>query len=906
MASSPNRGAALPWPEGTEILYLIDVSSFIFRAYYSVGKLSTADGTPTGAVFGVANMLVALFKDYAPTHVAVAMDSRTPSFRREIYPAYKANRPPPPEDLRVQFPLVREVVEAFDLAVLQRDGFEADDLIATAVRAGQSAGLRVVIVSADKDLMQLVGPSVVMLDTMKSALWDEAAVEAKWGVPPRLLGDLLAIGGDSSDNIPGVPRVGPKTAAPLLVQFGGLEPLLASLDALPSKALAARLAEHAQLARLSRRLVELVDVPVEIDFAAMAHGPPSRERLGPVLDRLELRQLKDRLFGAEPAAPRNAPSVAYRTIADLEALRAAAGEIRAAGRFAVDLETTSISPVVAEIVGVAFAWRPFEAAYVPVGHAAGPSLPLADVLGVLEPLLEDPAIGVVAQNAKYEDVIFRRHGVRISNAAFDPMLASYLLRGEARGHGLDALAREILGRGTITYEEVTEKARGHQLAFGEVAVERATQYAGEDAEVALALADAMAPTIEAAGLGPLLHDVEIPLEHVLAGMELVGVAVDVALLGEMSTAFGAAIAQKEREAYAAAGHELNLASPKQLQQVLFEELKLPVQRKTKTGYSTDSEVLEALAPLHPLPAILVEHRLLAKLKGTYLDALPRLVNPATGRIHTSFNQTITATGRLSSSNPNLQNIPIRTDRGRDIRRAFVAAPGHVLLSADYSQIELRVLAHLSGDAELCAAFGSGEDVHARTARAVFGIPAGGDVPRELRAQAKAVNFGVIYGKTDFSLAKELGIPRSEAKRFIEGYFRLHVGVARYMEETIAKARETRQVTTLLGRKRDLPEIASANHLMRQGAERMARNTPIQGTAADLLKLAMIRVDERLSRGDLGARMILTVHDELVLEVPEDEVEKTKSAVQQAMENALELRVPLVVDIGIGRSWAEAH
>jgi DNA polymerase I len=906
MTESPGRRVPLPWPDGTEILYLIDVSSFVFRAYYSVKGLTTARGEPTNAVFGVANMLVSLFKDYAPSHVAVAMDSRTPTFRREIYPAYKANRPPPPEDLKVQFPFVRELVEAFDLAVLQRDGFEADDLIATAARAASKAGLKVVIVSADKDLMQLVGPGVVMLDTMKEKLWDAAAVEEKWGVPPALVGDLLAIGGDSSDNIPGVPRVGPKTAAPLLVEFGGLEPLLANLDKVGSKALAARLAEHAEAARLSRRLVELADVTDSVDLDATHHGPPSQERLAPVLDRFELKKLKERLFGADAAVKLPSPEVTYRTILTMGELRAAADEIRAAGRFAVDLETTSVSPVLAEIVGVALSWRPFEAVYVPVAHRAGPALPLAEVLAVLRPLLEDPGIGAVAQNAKYEDIIFRRHGVRMANVAFDPMLASYLLRGEGRGHGLDALAGEILGRPTITFEEVTEKTRGSQLAFADVTVERATRYSGEDAEIALALAEAMAPQIEAAGMRSLLQDVEIPLERVLSGVELAGVKVDTDLLGEMSGVYADAIAALETDAYAAAGHELNLASPKQLQQVLFEELSLPVQRKTKTGYSTDSEVLEQLAPLHPLPAILVEHRLLSKLKGTYIDALPRLVNAATGRIHTSFNQTVTATGRLSSSNPNLQNIPIRTDRGRDIRRAFVASPGHVLLSADYSQIELRVLAHLSQDAELVAAFREGEDVHARTARAVFGIPKGAEVPRERRAQAKTVNFGVIYGKTEFSLAKELGIPRSEAKRFIDGYFALHSGVARYMEETIAQARVELSVATMLGRRRLLPELASANHTVRQAAERMARNTPIQGTAADLLKLAMIRVDRRLAAERLRARMILTVHDELVFEVSEDEVERVEKAVREEMEGALELRVPLVVDTGTGPSWAEAH
>jgi len=900
----------LPPPGAEDVLYLIDVSSFIFRAYYSIGHLSTADGTPTGAVFGVANMLVALFTERQPSHVAVAMDSRTPTFRKVIYPEYKANRPPPPEDLKVQFPLVQELVEAFDLAVLQKDGFEADDLIATATRAARAAGLRVVVVSGDKDLMQLVGEGVVVLDTMKDKVWDAVAVEQKWGVPPALLGDLLAMAGDSSDNIPGVPRVGPKTAAPLLREHGGLEQLLASLDALKSKALAARLAEHAEDARVSRRLVALrEDAPVEVDLAAMRHGPPAAERLAPVLDRLELSRLKERLFGDLPAdSDADAPAPSYRTVATHEELLAAAAEIRRAGRFAVDLETTSVDAVVAEIVGVALSWRPLEAIYVPVAHRGDgqPHLELAAVLGVVGPLLEDPAIGVVAQNAKYEDTIFRRHGIRIANLAFDPMLASYLLRADLRSHNLDALAREVLGRRTTTYDEVTEKSRGHQLMFAEVPVDRATAYAGEDAEIALALADAMTPRVQQAGMTSLLHDVELPLCRVLTGLELAGVAVDVELLAEMSRRFAARIDELESRSRAVVGREFNLASPKQLQEILFGELGLPPQKKTKTGYSTDQEVLEELAPMHELPRLLLEHRLYSKLRSTYLDALPRLVNPATGRIHTSFNQAVTATGRLSSSNPNLQNIPVRTEQGRDIRRAFVAAPGHRLLSADYSQVELRVLAHLSGDPELVAAFRNGKDVHARTARAVFGYGRDEDVPRQQRAQAKVVNFGVIYGKTDFSLAKELQIPRAEARRFIESYFKLYRGVAAFMDATIARAREERAVTTLLGRRRELRDIDSRNHNARQQAERMARNTPIQGSAADLLKLAMIRVDGRLAGSGLGARMILTVHDELVFEVPEDQLEETSALVREEMEAALELDVPLVVDVGVGTSWADAH
>ncbi|MCP4599523.1 MAG: DNA polymerase I [Proteobacteria bacterium] len=898
--------ATLPEKGSHNAIYLIDISSFIFRAYYSIGHLSMKDGTPTGAVFGVTNMLVKLLDEYAPSHIAAAMDSKTPTFRKEIFPEYKANRPPVPEDLKLQFPLIDELLVGFDLTILQKDRYEADDVIATAASVAKQAGFDVVIVSGDKDLMQLVGPGIVMLDTMKDKIWDAAAVQKKWGVLPNLLGDLLALAGDSSDNIPGVPRVGPKTAAPLLVEYGGLTELLAGRDTLKSKALAKRLTEHEEDAILSRRLVTLDEsVPIEIDMEEMRYGSIDSTKLGKVLDRFEFQKLKERLFGVqEDESDEDQPN--YRTVSDEQELRKIARAIREKGRFAVDLETTSVDAVRAEIVGMALAWELDSAVYVPIAHHEGPRLSLDTVLDIVKPLLTDPKIEVVAQNVKYEDTIFRRHGIHIKNVGFDPMLASYLIRVDGRSHKLDVLAREILGKKMISYNEVTEKSRGHQLTFDAVSVNRATEYSGEDALMALAVTDKMLPLVDEAGVGELLFDVEIPLARVLCSMELEGVAVNMELLGEMSRSFGVELGQLEENAYRIAGREFNLASPKQLQGILFDELGLPTQRKTKTGFSTDSEVLEILAPMHELPAHLLEHRVLSKLKGTYLDALPRLVNPATKRIHTSFNQAVAATGRLSSSNPNLQNIPIRSERGRDIRRAFVAAPGNLLISADYSQIELRVLAHLSGDSELTKAFLQGDDIHSRTARAIFGYGLDEEVPTEERVQAKAINFGVIYGKTEFSLAKELQIPRSEARRFIEEYFRLYSGVQQFMEDTIDLARTERGVSTLLGRKRVLRDIDSVNHNVRKQAERMARNTPIQGTAADLLKVAMIRVDRRLKREDSGAQMILTVHDELVFEVPEDEVLKTIPLIREEMEGAIHLKVPMIVDIGFGPNWAEAH
>ncbi len=890
-----------------EVIYLVDVSSFIFRAYYSTGYLSASDGTPTGAVFGVANMLVSLLRDCEPQFVIVAMDSKTPTFRKEIYPAYKANRPPPPTDLVVQFPLVEQLVGGFGFAVRQKDGFEADDVIATIVRMAREEGKKCVIVSSDKDLQQLIGPDVIMLDTMKKAIIDAAAVEAKWDVPPSLLGDLLAIAGDSSDNIPGVPRVGPKTAAPLLRASGGLEALLADLQRIPSAALRKRMQEHAEDARLSRRLVTLRDdVPLPDDMEAARVTTPDASQLVPLLDRLEFTQLRDRLFPGLSAPVVPAPEVCYETVTDMANLGGIAVEIRSAGRFAVDLETTSVDAVVAQIVGIALSWRPFHGCYIPIGHRDGRTLPLAEVLAVLKPLLEDPAIGVIIQNLKYEDMIFRRHGIFMRNIAMDPMLASYLLRAQDRSHGLDALAWDILQRKVQSYGEVTQKGKGSQLLFPDVTVENATHYAAEDAEVAFCLADRMGPMIETAGMTPLLKDVEIPLARVLCGMELTGVKVDVSRLREMSAQFEEEIVRLEQRARNLAGREFNLASPKQLQEILFDELKLPAQKKTKTGFSTDVEVLEELSMLHDLPAVLLEHRTLAKLKNTYLDALPRLVNPETGRIHTSFNQAVAATGRLSSSNPNLQNIPVRTERGRDIRRSFVAEEGMVLLSADYSQIELRILAHLSGDAALMAAYRRNEDIHVRTARAIYGIPEEGEVTRAQRAAAKTVNFGVIYGKTAFSLAKELGISRPQAQQFIDAYFQLYAGVARYMEEVTEQVRREGAVCTLMGRRREIPDIRSANFSVRQQGERMARNMPIQGTAADLLKVAMIRVDRALGERRFRARMVLTVHDELVLEVPESELDAVRALVVREMAGAAVLDVPLVVDTGVGPDWAAAH
>lgn len=910
--------ALLPDAGAGDVLYLVDVSSYVYRAYFAIGHLSNSEGLSTNAVLGVTRMLQRLWRERKPAYCAVAMDSRTPTWRCEVYAEYKAHRPPPPADLKEQIPVVGEVVEAYSIPVLQCDGYEADDVIATATRLARAAGLRVVIVTGDKDLMQLVDGGVLIYDTMKDKVYGAAEVEEKFGVGPELLGDLFALMGDASDNIPGVPSVGPKTAAKLIGSHGSLEAVLAAAPTIKGK-LGQALVENVEAARLSRRLVALCDdVGIPFDLDKLRFGAPDVPRLRALLERLEFNQLLHDLevaTGAPAPAAAEAPRRTYRTIFTRHELERAVAEIRARGEVSVDLETTSVNPVRAAIVGVALSWAEGEGWYVPVGHlylGAPKQIPLEEALEVLRPVLEDRAIRVYGQNFKYDDIILRRHGVMTANVAFDTMMASYLLDAGKRSHGLDQLAWDELGHKTITYDEVTLKKRGSQLRFDEVEVEAATEYAGEDAEIVFTLVKRLGPKVQKAGYTTLLERVELPLGRVLAAMEMAGVLVDTKRLGELSRAVGEQLQQLEAKAQAVAGHGFNLNSPQQLATILFDELGLTEVKKTKgkTARSTDVEVLTELAREHELPAVVLEHRQLAKLKGTYLDGLPKLVNPQTGRIHTSYNQAVAATGRLSSSEPNLQNIPIRTDLGREIRKAFVAPPGHLLLAADYSQVELRVLAHLANDLLLIESFRIGEDVHARTAREIFGVA--GEVSKEQRRRAKTINFGVVYGKTEYTLARDLGISKAEARQFITDYFARYAGVKAFMDSIIEEARRENGVKTLLGRRRFLPDINSKNPAARLAAERMARNAPIQGTAADIMKIAMVRLDERLRREGLASRMVLTVHDELVLEVPEAEQERARAAVVEVMSGAGDLlglnplKVPLVVDVGWGTTWAEAH
>ena len=888
-------------------LYLIDGSSYIYRAYYAIRHLSNSKGFPTNAVYGFTQMLLKAARDEAPDYLAVVFDHKGLTFRKILYPEYKANRAAMPDDLVPQIPVIKEVVAALRLPVLELEGFEADDLIATLAKRFAHAGLEVTVVTGDKDLMQIVSPHIRLLDTMKDKISGLAEVAERFGGGPECVVEVQALAGDSSDNVPGVPGIGEKTAVELIRQFGTVENLLAHTDQLKGKR-RENLETFAEQARLSRQLVTLVDnVPLEVNLQDFAPVEPDRDRLTALFKELEFHKLLQTFSSAASAAHHSSPDNAYRavlTTAELDELCAA---LEAAERFAFDSETTGLDPLRAELVGLSFSVRPGSGWYVPLRHhylGVPEQLPVAVVLARLRPLLEAPAKEKIAQNGKFDTLVLRNAGVEVRGLNFDTMLASYLANPAAKSHGMDSLAAELLDYRTIPYSEMCGTGV-KQICFVEVEVEKATVYAAEDADITLRLYQHLAPKLVETGQTSLFLEVEMPLSHILADMEWHGVRINPLLLGALSKELEFKLATLEGEIHLLAGGSFNIASPKQLGEVLFERLQLSRGRKTKTGWSTDSEVLAGLAEEHPVAAKVLEHRSLSKLKGTYTDALPKLILPRSGRIHTSFNQAITATGRLSSSDPNLQNIPIRTVEGVRIREAFIPAPGNLLLSADYSQIELRILAHLADEPTLRESFQKGEDVHRRTACEIFGgFPE--MITAEQRRQAKTINFGVLYGMGAFSLAKDLGIERKQAQVFIDNYFARYSRVRDFIAGKQAEAREKRYVTTLLGRRCAVPEILSSNGAIRSYAERNAVNYPVQGSAADIIKVAMVHVYNRLQREGLAAKMVLQVHDELVFDVPQGEVEAVTTLVREEMEGAVALTVPLTVEIGVGNNWREAH
>ena len=921
-------------------LILVDGSSYLYRAFHALPPLTNSKGVPTGAVKGVINMMRRLQKDYPQSTVVVVFDAKGKTFRDDIYSDYKAHRPPMPDDLRVQIEPIHNIIKAMGLPMLIIDGVEADDVIGTLAVQATAAEQPVIISTGDKDIAQLVNEHITLINTMNNSTLDREGVIEKFGIPPELIIDYLALLGDKSDNIPGVPGVGEKTALGLLQGIGGLDDIYARLDEVAglafrgAKTMSPKLEEHKELAYLSYLLATIkTDVEMPLQIGELQNGEPDQAQLLSLFRDMEFKSwIEEALAGSTengeqgkklavkaaasedvletaPETVRVAINKDYQTVLTEADFAIWIDKIKAAELVAVDTETTSLDYMRAQLVGISLAVAPGEAAYIPFGHdylGAPEQLSQELVLGKIKPLLEDPSIAKVGQNLKYDMSVLAQHGIKLEGVAFDTMLESYVLDSVATRHDMDSLALKYLDEETIKFADVAGKGAA-QITFNQVPLEQAGPYASEDADITLRLHNKLWPQVSAeATLKKVFDEIELPLIPVLSRIERTGALVDDTLLFQQSQELSERLAELETQAWDLAGQQFNLASPKQLGEILFEKLEIPVLKKTAKGApSTKEEVLQELALDYPLPKVILEHRGLAKLKSTYTDKLPVMINPETGRIHTSYHQAGTATGRLSSSDPNLQNIPIRTAEGRRVRQAFIARPGCVLVAADYSQVELRIMAHLSEDPSLLAAFNAGQDIHRATAAEVFGVETEA-VTTDQRRSAKAINFGLIYGMSAFGLARQLGINRKQAAEYIELYFARYPGVQNYMNNIRYTAAENGYVETFFGRRLYLPEINSRNGMRRQAAERTAINAPMQGTAADIIKRAMISVDRWLQSSDLDSRMIMQVHDELVLEVPESELEAVKQGLVERMESAAELLVPLVADVGVGDNWDEAH
>ena len=920
-------------------LILVDGSSYLYRAFHALPPLTNSKGLPTGAVKGVINMMRRLQKDYPDSTTAVIFDAKGKTFRDDIYSEYKANRPPMPDELRSQIEPIHDIIRAMGMPLISVEGVEADDVIGTYAVQATEQQQPVIISTGDKDIAQLVNQHISLVNTMTDTFMDRDGVIDKFGIPPELIIDYLALLGDKSDNIPGVPGVGEKTALGLLQGLGGLDSIYQRLDEVAglgirgAKTLAAKLEEYKDLAYLSYTLATIkTDVSLDLSVDQLVNQAPDKAELLKQFQEMEFKTwinefsdsaTSDSLTNANAgstgdvqqvaAEAKNTvttpPSVKYETILDEQQFEMWLQTLQSSTLFALDTETTSLDYMVADLIGVSFAVEPGSAAYIPFGHdylGAPEQLSSDVVLNALKPILENPKIKKVGQNLKYDISVLAQHGIQLQGIAFDTMLESYVLNSVATRHDMDSLAQYYLDRQTVSFTDIAGKGAS-QLTFNQIALEEAGPYAAEDADITLRLHQALWPQVEnQLPLKTLFQEIELPLIKVLSRIERNGALVDDTLLFQQSQELAERLAELETQAWDLAGQQFNLASPKQLAEILFEKLEIPVLKKTAKGApSTKEEVLQELALDYPLPKVLLEHRGLAKLKSTYTDKLPLMINPATKRIHTSYHQAGTATGRLSSSDPNLQNIPIRTAEGRRVRQAFIASPGHRLIAADYSQIELRIMAHLSGDKNLLKAFDQGQDVHRATAAEVFGVNLA-QVTTDQRRSAKAINFGLIYGMSAFGLARQLNIGRKQAADYIDLYFERYPGVQQYMNQVRHSAAEKGYVETHFGRRLYLPEINSRNGMRRQAAERTAINAPMQGTAADIIKLAMINVDQWLQSKQLKSRMIMQVHDELVLEVPGNEFKQVVVGVTECMESAASLQVKLVVDVGDGNNWDEAH
>jgi DNA polymerase-1 len=908
-------------------LLLVDGSSYLYRAFHALPELRNSRGEPTGAIYGMINMLRRLLKDTAAEHAACVFDAKGKTFRDDVYPQYKANRAPMPDDLAVQITPLKEAIAALGWPLLEIEGVEADDVIGTLARQAEHDGMKVTISTGDKDFAQLVNGRVTLVNTMSNEVLDEAGVEAKFGIKPGRIIDYLALVGDSIDNIPGVDKVGPKTAVKWLAQYGSLDDIMKRAPEIGG-AVGENLRKSLDWLPRGRELLTIkCDVPLPLAVGDLTLRPRDNGKLAELFDRFGFKSWRQELNGGaagsggkgeaatapEPEAPRSTPLARsslqnYETVFTDQQLEAWLKKIAGAELVAFDTETTSLDQMKAELVGLSLAVEAGAAAYIPLAHryaGAPDQMDRAAVLARLKPWLEDPGRAKLAQNAKFDMHALANHGLRLAGVGHDTLLQSYMLESHHR-HDMDDLAERHLGLKTISYDEVTGKGAS-RIGFEQVPVERAAEYAAEDADVTLRLHQALFPRVQSDGkLAALYRDVEMPLVAVLFSMERNGVLLDTALLKELSREFGEKMKDIEGKAYEQAGQPFNLNSPRQIQEILFEKKGLKPLRKTPGGApSTDEDALQELALDHPLPQLILDYRGLAKLKSTYTDKLPQSTNPRTGRVHTNYGQAVAVTGRLASNDPNLQNIPIRTAEGRRIREAFIAPPGSVIVSADYSQIELRIMAHISQDANLLRAFAAEEDVHRATAAEIFGAEPKA-VDAEQRRYAKVINFGLIYGMSAFGLARQLGIERSAAQQYMDRYFTRYPGVADYMKRTREAAREKGHVETVFGRKLWLPEIKSGSPGRRQGAERAAINAPMQGTAADLIKMAMIAVDGWLAGARLKSRLIMQVHDELVLEVPEQEVETAKRELPRLMGSVAKLAVPLVVDVGAGPNWDKAH
>ncbi|PLR33592.1 DNA polymerase I [Chimaeribacter californicus] len=923
-------------------LILVDGSSYLYRAYHAFPPLTNSAGEPTGAMYGVINMLKSLLQQYQPSHVAVVFDAKGKTFRDELFAEYKSHRPPMPDDLRAQIEPLHNMVKAMGLPLLAVSGVEADDVIGTLALQAEKAGHAVLISTGDKDMAQLVTPNITLINTMNNAILGPEEVITKYGVPPELIIDFLALMGDSSDNIPGVPGVGEKTAQALLQGIGGLNALYSNLDAIAglsfrgAKTMAAKLEQNKEVAYLSYQLATIkTDVELEVSCDELNVMTPAADELRALFQHYEFKRWASDLDAGKWLINKKAPTSGSRgadeidinvPVPDIERVQLAQDEyvtllteaeldewlekLSAAELFAFDTETDSLDTLTANLVGLSFAIEPGKAAYLPVGHDyidAPDQLNLELVLEKLKPLLESEKALKIGQNLKFDQGVLKRYGIELRGIAFDTMLESYVLDSVSSRHDMDTLADRHLGHTTVSFVEIAGKGK-NQLTFNQIALEEASHYAAEDADVTLQLHLAMWPKIEASeGLPNVFRDIEMPLVPVLSRIERTGVLIDKSILAAHSVELTERLGELESKAHELAEEPFNLSSTKQLQAILYDKQKLPILKKTPGGApSTNEEVLAELALDYPLPKVILEYRSLAKLKSTYTDKLPQMINPASGRVHTSYHQAVTATGRLSSSDPNLQNIPVRNDEGRRIRQAFIAPEGYKIMAADYSQIELRIMAHLSQDKGLLEAFAAGEDIHRATAAEVFGMPLE-SVTGEQRRSAKAINFGLIYGMSAFGLARQLNIPRHEAQRYMDKYFERYPGVLGYMDRTRKLAAEKGYVTTLDGRRLYLPDINSKNAMRRKAAERAAINAPMQGTAADIIKRAMIDVDAWLQQQqDPHVRMIMQVHDELVFEVHESVLEAASEKIRALMEQSMQLDVPLQVEVGVGENWDQAH